>query len=439
MKTMRSIGAAVLLGLAAMALQAADIPSTRSGLYYRLGGGDSASRAANPHGVPYKLTLSGVARLHYSCGAYDFEVSFQNLMNRFAQLGTQVTNAVQAGIAALPLYLFQRASPGLYELFQTYAKKAEVAIQIATKSCEEMEAQIKAGEDPYEDFIRMARGEAWKQQATVTRDVVVAKDKVGANAGNDGISWIGGERAGGVAQEPVRIVYDTVFGGFNATMGQSPKTPAAAYPAVKLTETFPSPGSAATFGTDVLGDVEISTCKENACPVPQSKTGLGLIQKFELEIPVVQRQVDALFANVVPRGTDLAAASAPGIVVTRELVDAIRELPAIEQGIARQRLVQDVALARTVDKALIIRNLLLTGRMIPEVYKTANTQIESKLAELNRHIDDVLYEANVRKRVISETATILLDNYHAARAASAANAVQQPVDQRPMIDGRVRK
>lgn len=59
MKTMRSIAAAVLLGLAATALQAADIPSTRSGLYYRLGGGDSASRAANPHGVPYKLALSG--------------------------------------------------------------------------------------------------------------------------------------------------------------------------------------------------------------------------------------------------------------------------------------------------------------------------------------------------------------------------------------------
>ena len=49
MKTLRSIAAAVLLGLAATAVQAADIPSTRSGLYYRLGGGDAASRAANPH------------------------------------------------------------------------------------------------------------------------------------------------------------------------------------------------------------------------------------------------------------------------------------------------------------------------------------------------------------------------------------------------------
>ncbi|NMG30168.1 integrating conjugative element protein [Aromatoleum evansii] len=439
MKTMRNMAAAVLLGLSATALVAADIPSTRSSLYYRLGGGDPASRAANPRGVPYKLALSGVARLHYSCGAYDFGLSFQTLMNQFAALGTQVTNGVKAGITALPLYLFQRASPGLYELFQTYAKKAEVAIQIATKSCEEMEAQIKAGEDPYEDFIRMARGEAWKQQATVTRDVVAAKDSVGVSAGNDGITWVGGGKAGGVDQEPVRIVYDTVFGGFNVTMGQAPKTSSATYPAVKLTGTFPSPGSAATYGTDVLGDVEVTTCKENGCPVPQSKTGLGLIQKFELEIPVVQGQIDAVFANAVPRGTDLAAASAPGVVVTRELVDAIRELPAIEQGIARQRLVQDLALARTVDKALIIRNLLLTGRMIPEVYKTANTQIESKLAELNRHIDDVLYEANVRKRVISETATVLLDSYHAARAASGANAVQQPVDQQPMIGGRVKK
>jgi len=92
-----------------------------------------------------------------------------------------------------------------------------------------------------------------------------------------------------------------------------------------------------------------------------------------------------------------------------------------------------------VDKALTIRNLLLTGRMIPEVYKYANPQIETKLAELNRHIDDVLYESNVRKRVISETAGTLLDSYHALRAASAANSVQQPVDKRPLIDGRVKK
>ncbi|WP_407280366.1 integrating conjugative element protein [Aromatoleum evansii] len=439
MKTMRSVAAAVLLGLTATALPAADIPSTRSSLYYRLGGGDPASRAANPRGVPYKLALSGVARLHYSCGAYDFGLSFQTLMNQFAALGTQVTNGVKAGITALPLYLFQRASPGLYELFQTYAKKAEVAIQIATKSCEEMEAQIKAGEDPYEDFIRMARGEAWKQQATVTGDVVAAKANVAANAGRDGVTWIGGVRAGGAKQEAIRVVWDTVFGGFNVTMGQPPKASAALYPEVKLTRTFATPQKAATYATDVLGDLRSSTCEEGDCPQSETMLGLGLIHQFEGEIPTVEAQIDAVYSNVVPRGTDLAAASAPGIVVTRELVDAIRELPAIEQGIARQRLVQDLALARTVDKALIIRNLLLTGRMIPEVYKTANTQIESKLAELNRHIDDVLYEANVRKRIISETATVLLDSYQAARAASAANAVQQPVDQQPMIGGRVKK
>ncbi len=430
--------AALLLALAATTATAGEIPSSRSTLYYRLGGGDPASRAANPHGVPYRLGLSGVARMHYSCGAYDFEVSFQNLMNQFAQLGTQVTNAVQAGIAALPLYLFQRASPGLYELFQTYAKKAEVAIQIATKSCEEMEAEIKRGEDPYEDFVRVARGESWKQQAGTTRDVVVAKENVAANDGRDGITWIGGQKAGGAHQEPIRIVFDTVFGGFNVTMGQPPRTSAAVYPPVKLTQTFAMPRTAAKYAVDVLGDIEGAACDDSDCPTPASTSGLGLIHQFELEIPTAQSQIDALFSNAVPAGVDLKAASAPGVVITRELVDAVRELPAIEQSIVRQRLIQDVALARTVDKAMIIRNLLLTGRMIPEVQRAADAKIESKLAELNRHIDDVLFESRIRKAVISETATTLLESYQASRAASAANSVQQPIDRHPLVNGRVK-
>jgi len=189
----------------------------------------------------------------------------------------------------------------------------------------------------------------------------------------------------------------------------------------------------------VLGDLEIFTCTDDSCPPHHSKMGLGLVQKFELEIPDAQSEVEIVLATQVPRGNDLKAASAPGLLITREVIDAIRELPPIERHIAKERLAQDVALARTVDKALTIRNLLLTGRMMPEVYKTANQQLEAKLAELNRHIDDVLYESNVRKRVISETAGTLLDSYHALRAASAANSVQQPVDKRPLIDGRVKK
>ncbi|MCK0508635.1 integrating conjugative element protein [Aromatoleum anaerobium] len=438
---MRATSLALLLafGAATTSAEAVEIPSSGSSLYYRLGGGDPASRAPNPSGVPYKLGLSGVARMHYACGAYDFEVSFQNLMNQFAHLGTQVTHAVQAGIAALPLYLFQRASPGLYELFQTYAKKAEVAIQIATKTCEEMEAQVKAGEDPYEDFIRVARGEAWKKEAAGGKDVVQAKENVGTRNGDDGITWMGGEKAGGKDQDAIRIVYDTTFGGFNVTMGRAPAAADTSFPPVKLTQTFPSADEAANYAIEVLGDLEIYTCQGGTCPTPQTTLGLGLIQKFELEIPGAQLQMDTVMATPVPRGSDLKVASAPGIVITRELIDAIRELPPIERRIAEERLVQDVALARTVDKALIIRNLLLTGRMIPEVFKYANPQIETKLAELNRHIDDVLYESNVRKRVISETAGTLLDSYHALRAASAANSVQQPVDKRPLIDGRVKK
>ena len=424
--------------LAASPAQAAQMPSSRSDLYYRLGGTDPASRAANPSATIVRLGLAGAARLNYSCGRFDFEVSFQNLMSNFAAIGTTVTAAVSAGIAALPMYLFQRAQPGLYELFQTYAKKAETAIEIATTSCEQMEAEAKAGKDPYDYFKRLAQGEAWKTQAATTNDVVQAKINATQLDGENGFRWIGGIQASGRGMPAARIVHDTVYAGYNVTLNRPHLAGAAGLPSVRLTKSFPTPSAAATFAADVLGDIEISTCSAPGCPAPGGTPGLGLIQQFEQEIPNSTTALNAAMAAAVPSDIQLEDASAPGVLISRGVIDALRELPAVERAIAADKLARDVALARTIDKALQVRNLLLTGRMIPDVNIAASQQIETKLAELNRYIDDLLFEREVRKKIASSTASVLLGNFEATRRTSTGVSTGHPVDPTTFEGGRVR-
>ena len=421
------------------------IPSSQSRLYYRMGGSDPASRAANPSAVSLKLGLGGVARLNYSCGKFDAGISFQNLMNGFSTLGTTITNGVKAGISALPLYILQRAQPGLYELFQTYAKKAEVSIAAALKSCEEMEAQIKAGGDPYEEWIKLAKGESWKMEANTGNDVVVSKANVEHTNGRDGITWIGGEKKGGFTQRPITVIRDLVTAGFNTTMGLPALTSdtvtytSTGPTGTKLARSFPRAIDASQYATDVLGDLEIATCSETSCPAKGSKTGLGLLPKFEAEQAPAMTQLNTLLSSNVPKFNDLDTASAPGVAISREVVDALREMPQGERSIAASRLAREVALARTIDKALTVRNLLLTGMTLPDAkMPIAPYEAIKKIDELNRYIDDLLFESRVRKEIVSNSASALLDAYRSTRSQSTANGTQSMVDPKPLTDGRVK-
>jgi hypothetical protein len=71
-----------------------------------------------------------------------------------------------------------------------------------------------------------------------------------------------------------------------------------------------------------------------------------------------------------------------------------------------------------VEKALLARRLLLTGRQVPEVYATevAREHADASIAELDKEIENLLFETRVRKEVVSDTRALLLTG--AARQAS---------------------
>jgi hypothetical protein len=130
--------------------------------------------------------------------------------------------------------------------------------------------------------------------------------------------------------------------------------------------------------------------------------------------------------------------TAPGIAITRQAVEAIRDMPASEQGLIIGRLVSEVSTARTVEKALYARRLLLTGRQVPEVYATevAREHAQLSIEELDREIDSLLFETRVRKDVVSDTVATLLKRAAARRNASLTVPQASPIDPRPLTNGR---
>ena len=448
--SLKPIAMAIILSTSLIAADFASAqaarPRQQQSLYYRLGGGDPAAGANHPGSISARLGVGGNLRMAYSCGKFDLGLSWQNLMNGFSQLGTQITNAVQAGISALPLYILQRAQPGLYQLFQTYAAKADLAISQALKSCEEMEAQIKKGGDPYEDFLQLAKGEGWKIQSSIGSDVVSAKSAVETKGGREGTTWIGGTPAGGASQRPISVIKDVVEAGYNVTLNQPANTDASfeytnvtSTSASKLVKAFGRPMDASKWATDVLGDMIVSLCSDVDCHRKGTATGSGLGPKYDAEVPAVKNVLTSLVNANRPNYGQLDQISAPGVAISRDVLDALRELPPYERGIASDRLAKEIALARTIDKALAIRDVLLSGTTVPEVSANGPSVdlVRKKVAELNRYIDDLLFETRVRKETVASTAETLLQAYRQIQSESAATSLRRQPDAKPLRDGRV--
>ena len=419
--------------------------ASRGALYYQLGGNSPGGNANYRSQIPLQLSLAANLRLNYSCGKFDIGLSWQTLMNNIEDFGDTLSNAVQAGIAALPMYVFERAQPGLYQLFQTYSLKADAIIAAAMKTCEEMEAQIKQGQNPYADWENIAKGETWKVRASLNGDVVEAKRAINQQeeANRNGVSWIFGERAGGVGTQPLRPVRDLSVAGYNVTLNRQPGSSGGGPADARMVAAFPTSEALATFTTKVLGDQQIYLCEGiSNCPAAtstSSATGLGPL--LEEEILMVRPRLEAIVNGTTsPTSAALAEIGAPGITVNAQVVQALRAMPAETRTMATSRLAHELGMQRVVDKALIARNALITGMSLPEVTAAGKVtqSMQDKVARMTSHIEDLMFEHRIRKEITATNALAILESGtqrdgQATRVPPAGRADPAPLD-----GGRVR-
>ena len=422
---------------------AAQAPTEDSLWYYEIGGAEPVSVPANPSVVSVTLGGSAQLGLGYSCGKFDPVAAVTNTLNDIGagvdNMMNAMTAAATSAIAALPALILQRANPGLYDLFQNALLKAEETMQLATKSCEQMEAEIAQGKNPYADLITLSKGNDWKVQMGVGgNDAVTAKTTVESSNGNNGVPWIGGQ-AGGSGQPVLEFTGDIVEAGYNINMNRpvTDPSPVPAASSTRLSEVWPSPADARDWTVEVVGENIVTTC--DTCR-KDSIPGTGLLPKLYQESAAVTIDIQNLVSGATPPTlTNLDKITAPGVAITRQVIEAIREMPVSEQSLIMGRLVSEISTARTVEKALFARRLLLSGRQVPEVYATevAREHADNSIVELDKEIENLLFETRVRKEVVSDTVFTLLERAAARRQSSLTVPEVPTLDPNPLRDGRV--
>jgi len=422
---------------------AAQAPTEDGLWYYEIGGAEPVSVPANPAVVSTTLGGSAQLGLGYSCGKFDPVAAVTNTLNDIGSGVDNMMNAMTAAatsaIASLPALILQRANPGLYDLFQNALIKAEETMQLATKSCEQMETEIAQGKNPYADLITLSKGNDWKVQMGIGgNDAVTAKDTVESSNGDNGVPWIGGQ-AGGTGQPVLEFTGDIVEAGYNINMNRAvtDTTPVPAASATRLSEIWGSPAEARDWTVDVVGENIVTTC--DTCR-KDSIPGTGLLPKLYQESATVTTEIQNLVSGAtLPTLANLDQITAPGVAITRQVIEAIREMPASEQSLIMGRLVSEISTARTVEKALYARRLLLSGRQVPEVYATevAREHADNSIAELDKEIENLLFETRVRKEVVSDTVATLLERAAAKRQSSLTVPEVPTLDPNPLRGGRV--
>ncbi len=413
--------------------------------YYEIGGAQPVSAPPNPKITTLTLPGSADLNLGFSCGRFDPEFSVTEAIDRFAgDADLMIRHMVQSAfqlLFSLPALILQRANPELYNLFQTYLADAQARLAIATKTCEQLESDIGQGKNPFEEWIRLAKTQKWRSKMEDGGDIILAKQEIETAGGDEGLPWIFGMR-GGLGQEPIQVIRDTTAAGYNVTLNRAPNTSttspgAGGTETPRIVELWNTPDEAAGWAVDVLGDDIVMTCY--SC-TKTSTPGAGLLPQYEQErIEMVAGLADLVSGVTDPGFENLDALSAPGTGITRHLLEAVQALPANEQSIVSGRLASEIAQARTVERALLIRRLLLTGRRVPEVsaYAVATQSVDAAVAELEQEIENLLFETRLRREVVSTTAKILLERDVARQRRSLTKPGNAPFDTHPVEVGRV--
>lgn len=423
-------------------------PTEDNQWYYLIGGANSSGRIGT---VNKRITIGGSAKfgLGYSCGKFDPTLSVSDLLEDVKDGAEEAYNAMvgaaRSAIASLPALVLQRANPGLYDLFQNAMIKAEETFNISYKTCQQMERDIAAGENPYDGWFNISKQSAWQAQMgdkpneASEPNIFKAEKAVEEAGGDNGIPWIDGEMRGGKGQPPLQPVTDASKQGFKHLGGSSSTTGSSGGGSLKprLNQVFADANTAADWITSVVGDQSAQTCE--GCK-PGGVIGVGLHPEFvEQYDDVRDKLLNLVYSTSPPGKTSLDQVAAPGVAVSRGLIEALRQFPRSEQVAASEKLASEIALARAIEKALIGRQILLAGLKQPEVqgYKIAADAVRESAVQMEKEIDNLLYEHRVRKEVVSNTAGVILAREEARRRAALVSPVAPRRDPDTLQDGGI--
>src|SRR5699024_5238626 len=130
-----------------------------------------------------------------------------------------------------------------------------------------------------------------------------------------------------------------------------------------------------------------------------------------------------------------AVSAGPALAISADVIEALRNDP--QGALLTHRLAAEMALARTLTQAIWARRALLAGASTPGIADNKKGQkiIQRKIAQLDRGIDALRTELEIRQSLADNTASIILARQRGRGAANQVTGTRQG-DRR--IDSRER-
>jgi integrating conjugative element protein (TIGR03755 family) len=394
------------------------IPDSDSAWYYGVGGQRPLTAPASP--ITNSIILGGSLDWGsgFNCSAFDPTLGIANTLNQVKSgadaIQQQVTDAATGAIASLPLLMLQRANPGLYELLMNSMARAEQGVQVSTRSCQQMQQTISQGGNPLEGWIDISRTHDWQEQMgtggyrSASVDVVQAQQNVEKNNGENGVTWVGGTKAGGRGQQPIDIPSDIVKAGYNQSLNRAANSNAPApQNGSRVSELWETPEELMSFSRSLLGEEKVRTYSDRPTEtMPARGMSFEINKEVERLTPIFDGLIDG---SIEMSGDNLLSISTPSVVITSGTIQALRKLSVSERNILKGRLIQEVATARIIEMALMLLRLLFSGAQEPNVSQNGPAQeaAQKYSARLQQSIDDALFELEINQRLASVTPRII--------------------------------
>lgn len=381
-------------------------------VYYQIGGG-SAVMPPPSRQRPNELSLGLGWKANLMCGNFDIKTTVKNQLNGitegFKDLYSNVIESATGAVASLPAMIIQRANPQLYDMLTNGLYQAKLDFDSLKTNCEEMSNKL-ADYAIDSKWAKMAGLERYKEITATETDAKIAKKKVEEDNGEEGKAWIGGEKRGGQGQKAIDVIADVVGAGYNMALGRGVTEKNAVVKCDgSLCTTWKSPAEAAEYGRRVLGSKTLSTCTTCGTP-PKEQAGTGLAPEIEKSTNEKSAKLEAVLNTDKPTATQLNELSTSTVGITRGLIEALKE--DADAPILGARLSQELAISQELEKALMLRRMLLTGMKEPNVSnnEAAQADLEKSLKLLDREIEQVKLEMDLQKSISNNTAVAILNS-----------------------------
>lgn len=393
-------------------------------LFYTLGGGSVISQPATRSNMQ-KLGLNVGWSSDLMCGNFDLKTTVGNQLNGvtngFKNLMGEVIQGATGAVASLPAMIIQRANPGLYDMLTNGVLQANVAFDKSQLSCQNMAKRMMA----------FSNSNKWTQAAVMAEykqlvnggdgDAVRIEQQAKQATGRKGQNWIGGQARGGQGQPAIRPTHDLAAAGYNM-MNSQPVLSNASVSDSNCTGSacarFRNAEQAAASVVKVLGDVSVRTCTNaQECTSGgeehqpgMSIAGTGFVPMLEEATKTNTEQL-AKLVNGTEKATaaNLAKLKAGSLTITAGVIKALQRDP--DNAALAGRLAGELAMADTVETALLMRRMLVTGMSEPNAaaQPDASEQGVRRIEALDREIAALKSEMELKRELARNSVLTIIE------------------------------